>query len=800
LARLSAVAQKAWVRNLAVALVLLCLNLIFVGGLWRGESLVGKDTLTFSLSYAEILHRALVQGHIPLWSQLLNFPAHAESQGAFLYPPNIIIYLLWDAAGGYNLTVILHLLFMSWGMYLLGRHHSLGRLASILAATIFTYGSFITLRVNINNFFTNGAWAPWIILAALIVARKPRPLSIAGLVITTAMMLLTGHFQITAYTLLVAVIMAFARTKSASGWKAAWKSLLWTSVGIALGVMIASPQLLPTLELAGMSARGSQSYISLTDYSLFPPQLISLILPALFGRADHPIFFGYQTVNYYWGQGSFWELTLYLSAVGLVLAILAASRKGWRLYGILAAIFLLLSLGKYLPGYQILAHIPPFSLFRIPARLGFIAVLLGSLLAGVGLDGLPKQSTNSGRRAIWLLGICLAAMVAVLTIANVVGAGAISSLAEGKGLSEAGKLVRRDFLNSAIAQAINPWQLNHLIPLGMVMLVLVISVLLRWDKITAGFAALVIFLAAVAELMQFGMDYNRSCAPNIYAMEPPAAKYLAAQKTHRIFASGWDILPGEEGEGFAMLHPNSAALWNLAMATPRGSLLPAADNRVAELLEDALTVPGDGSFPHREKKSVAVLSNPRALQMCGIDYIVRLHPLAGDGITQVGDFDGVLVYHLDGALPRAYLVGSVELESDAAAALTRAVNGNWDFLSHAVVDRPIAGIDKGSGNITAWHEGDNQLQAKVTTDEPQLLVLDRLYYPGWQAKWDGEATDIILVNGWQIGIVAPAGEHRLALEFRYRSWGWSLAFAGIGLAGLLVLLVLSFVNHRKSFT
>jgi hypothetical protein len=780
-----------------VALILLCLNLVFLGGLWRGESLVGKDTLTFSLPYAEILHRALAQGHLPLWSQLLNFPAHAESQGAFLYPPNIVIYTLWDVAGGYNLTVILHLLFMSWGMYLLGRHHQLGRLAALLAATIFTYGSFIVMRLNINNFFTNGAWAPWVILAALIVARKPRPLPITGLATATAMMLLTGHFQVTSYTLLVAVILAFAKVKSTAGWKDTFRSLLGVGTGMVLGVMIAAPQLLPTLELTGMSARGSQSYASLTDYSLFPPQLASLILPGLFGRADHPIFFGYPTISNYWGQGSFWELTLYLSAVGLVLAIVAALHKGWRLYGILVVLFLMLALGRYLPGYQALSHIPPFSLFRIPARLGFITVLLGSLLAGMGLEQLRAQSASVIKRTLWLLGICLAAMVVVLAIANLVGPNAISQLAEGKGLSDAGKLERQSYLNTAVTQAINPWQLHHLIPLGMVLLALVCVWLLRKDKVSAGFAALVIFLAISAELMQFGMDYNRSCEPNIYGMEPPAAKYLIEQNSHRIFASGWDMLPGEESKGFAMLHPNSAALWNLAMATPRGSLLPASDARLAEALEDALTVPGDGSYPYREKTSADVLSNLRALQMCGINHIVRLHPLAGAGITEVGEFDGVRVYQLEGAVPPAYLVGSVDVEPDTAQALAKAIDSDWSLLSHAIVDQELAGIEHSSGNISNWWEDDNNLEATITTSTPQLLVLDRLFYPGWQAQWDGLPTNIVLVNGWQIGVMAPAGEHRLALEFRYQSWGWSLLFAGIGLAGLVGLLVWGVVTRRK---
>ena len=138
------------------------------------------------------------------------------------------------------------------------------------------------------------------------------------------------------------------------------------------------------------------------------------------------------------------------------------------------------------------------------------------------------------------------------------------------------------------------------------------------------------------------------------------------------------------------------------------------------------------------------------------------------------------------------------MEPDAAQALAKAVAEDWNFRSHAIVDQQLTGIKPGDSEITGWQEDDNRVEATITTSTPQLLVLDRLCYPGWQAQWDGSPTDTVLVNGWQMGVVAPAGEHRLVLEFSYRSWGWSFILAGIGLAGLVGLLIWGLIRCKKT--
>jgi uncharacterized membrane protein YfhO len=50
-----------------------------------------------------------------------------------------------------------------------------------------------------------------------------------------------------------------------------------------------------------------------------------------------------------------------------------------------------------------------------------------------------------------------------------------------------------------------------------------------------------------------------------------------------------------------------------------------------------------------------------------------------------------------------------------------------------------------------------------------LLVVSRLRFPGWTATIDGKESDILGVDGALMGVVVPAGRHRVVLSYRPRS-------------------------------
>lgn len=92
----------------------------------------------------------------------------------------------------------------------------------------------------------------------------------------------------------------------------------------------------------------------------------------------------------------------------------------------------------------------------------------------------------------------------------------------------------------------------------------------------------------------------------------------------------------------------------------------------------------------------------------------------------------------------------------------------------------------------------NDLHFIVNTyaNEETLINFYKYYFPGWQAKLDGKATDIIVGSPFgQISILVPKGAHKLEVFFAETGYKLVLDFAS--LLALLVSLGLSLKHFAK---
>jgi uncharacterized membrane protein YfhO len=58
------------------------------------------------------------------------------------------------------------------------------------------------------------------------------------------------------------------------------------------------------------------------------------------------------------------------------------------------------------------------------------------------------------------------------------------------------------------------------------------------------------------------------------------------------------------------------------------------------------------------------------------------------------------------------------------------------------------------------------VQVETTTDEPRLLVVSEMYFPGWDAYIDGRETMTYRTNYLFRGVVVPAGRHTVTFVYR----------------------------------
>src|SRR5690606_31200463 len=131
----------------------------------------------------------LAQGRLPLWNPTLygGAPFIGDIQAGFLYPPNLLLFLLAPAFPYSVLQglVTAHLFWAGLGMYVLLRSmrwpdRPVRRPAAFFAAVGFTFCDPLLIHFGNLNLVAVSSWLPWI-LAAFVRALDGRRLSWAAL-------------------------------------------------------------------------------------------------------------------------------------------------------------------------------------------------------------------------------------------------------------------------------------------------------------------------------------------------------------------------------------------------------------------------------------------------------------------------------------------------------------------------------------------------------------------------------------------------------------------------------------------
>ncbi|NLF64062.1 MAG: YfhO family protein [Chloroflexi bacterium] len=425
-------------RRLAPLLLLPLVALFFHRLALQGYLLARGDVYLYFYPYWEAAAGALREGRLPLWNPYLfmGAPLLANSQAGFFYPPNWPFWLLLPVHYAATASILLHLWLAAGGAYLLARRAlRLSPAAAAFSALLFALGGYLTAQVEHLNQLQGLAWLPW----ALLVAGRPaewrgrgpflRRLALLALIL--ALQLTAGHTQ----TLFITgVALGLWQLGGLAAQRGAWRLSLPALAGLLLAAglagALAAVQLLPTLELAGLSSRqGGLPLNEILSFSLHPLHLSRALLP------------GY-------GEALFTEYVAFLPLTALLLALLGAWR--WRREPalrsplLLLAAGLFLALGRFSLAYIGLALLPGFNLFRAPARWLALYALGAALLAGAGWErwrGREKTSIQPLRWGTVALALLFLWSLAAPWLARIIPTGAEAPAAAPSSLTLAGWLV-----------------------------------------------------------------------------------------------------------------------------------------------------------------------------------------------------------------------------------------------------------------------------------------------------------------------------------------------------------------------
>ncbi len=236
--------------------------------------------------------RMMRNGQPALWNphQFCGYPFVSNGQSALFYPPNWLLAFV-DVKLGLGLLAALHYFLAAALTFLLCRQLRVGYLPAIFAAVAFGFGGFMVTWTELPTLMNSAAWLPGGLLGVALIFSRNR-WGAPVLALALGMSILAGHPSIGVYVWLATGAYALARIV----WEAAnhRPARIGQLAGaVAIGLAIASAQLLPTLELARNSTRGSEKP-SVETFERFiapralqPGQLITLLRPDALGNPAH---------------------------------------------------------------------------------------------------------------------------------------------------------------------------------------------------------------------------------------------------------------------------------------------------------------------------------------------------------------------------------------------------------------------------------------------------------------------------------------------------------------------------------
>jgi hypothetical protein len=393
--------------------ILAGLVLLFFNRLaFSGQILARGDTFLYFYPYWQAAADHLVAGQLPMWNEhlFMGAPFLANSQAGLLYPLNWPLWALLPTPYAVSASIILHIIIAAVGTYLAARRcYALARPAALLAAVLFALGGYLTAQVEHVNQVQGLAWLPWLLavwgpVSAVPVNRVTHMRRVLAVSLLFSLQFLAGHTQtvfISGVGFTIWLLLSYlgrwrAAPEAASFWRAL-RPVLWLLPAGLLALLLVAAQLLPTFELAGLSARqGGLPANEALSFSLHPLLLGRALLPA-------------------YGQQLFTEYVAFLPLTALFLAVLGGwqwrNRPGlWPLWG-LVMLGLFFALGQFNPLYQLLVRLPGFNLFRVPARWLVLYALGMSFLAGWGLQALLYERRYSLRKPLLFAGISAAGLM-----------------------------------------------------------------------------------------------------------------------------------------------------------------------------------------------------------------------------------------------------------------------------------------------------------------------------------------------------------------------------------------------------
>lgn len=519
-------------RALAVLVCLAAALVLTAPGVLGGRDLYVGDVGHFEQPRDELVAPRLRAGlGLPRWLPGVygGAPALGGQELALLYPPNDLLLLavperarIWGLA--------LHLLLAALGARALARRLGAGESAALVSGLVFGFGGAAVSMSAVPVYARTAGWLPWAVLGIVRASAGER----RGLALATLALLgtyLGGDPLGCAWAGVAGLAVALVAGDRPLAQRS--RAALGAVLGAALlTAVLGAAQLVPAALATTESVRaGGMTYEGATQFSLWPPELVGLLVPFAFGAQAAPETAWLEAARH--GHRA-WSEVLYVGPIALGLAALAFFPRGKsarrplgdplvRAGLVVLLLFLPLALGDstWLSArlYRIFFALPGAGLFRYPAKLFLQASLGISLLAGAGAQALASDSPSGKLRPsfLYLLG-ALGALALVASNAVRLGSETFAGWIDSLGSQE---------LSGKLAAEALAWRLAHVafVAFGG-------AALVARRRVSSRRLGLALALVVAVDLA-LGCRSGVILGPREAILRPPAAAALLAEQARK---------------------------------------------------------------------------------------------------------------------------------------------------------------------------------------------------------------------------------------------------------------------------
>jgi hypothetical protein len=766
------------------------------------QSFTGQDMPFYFYPLIKIGMNQWVHGMVPLWTNLIQcgFPLLADGQAALCYPLHLLANLVLPVVLAEHCCVVFQVLLTAIFMYVFLCRIGFDRWSAVVGGWIWVFSG--PIPASMQSPALNGMtwWPLWFFLANRFSSNFDwRAVAITCFIM--GMGWLGGFPQTTFYGIFAAsaylVFLLILRNRNR--WKAYIPVLGGWAIAAVLSMGVAAIQIIPTLEMSGLSVRsGGIDYAFATFGSMPPTGLVGLLIP---DWAERLCTYGLTGVNVFMGfiplsmvivcfEKRMHKRTLFF--IGLIIA-------GW-----------LMASGKYNPLYKIISALPGFNFFHNPYRFFYWSYFGLAVLSAEGYNrfhaAVQGSSVEIRRMIIRLsgtigvsLGICAGGILVFRCEKNTIAKIALRQ-AQSLMINHPYKMQHIDYYSAKInrmiadiAAALNPVNSNYFIAILLACVAIVfLAAGLRRPRLHPLISIALMALSLINITEFWSILHNR---PNMNNFKPPQlADYCSKQNgLFRIYnMRSQEDLIHVYYDSYDRLDPNYNMLFNVAQV---GAYSALGSYRYFKLLGSLGNVNlAFGTPPVTEN---AVRNGFPILNLCNVRYVTSTTRLNIPGLTQE-PFDSFFLYKNDSMMPRAFVVPKAIIIPDPESLLDALHSTGFDpwagvFLESAPQTRIVTGI-RSTPRISSYDDQHISMEA----DGPGWLVLTDLFYPGWKSRIDGQETSVYRGDYVFRTLLLPAGRHHVEFYLEAHSFrnGAIISAISVCIMSIIFCFGLFIAEHR----